>query len=113
MVRAMATSTPAPLSGARSPFICVSLVPFGFGSILININLPVDDDESESEEFTSRDGYIHYGATVKLVCSVTGMALPRMVSCLLVTWFHTNEAVLARFGQQVHHRTSRDDPLYR
>jgi len=40
----------------------------------------VDDDESEGEEFTVRDGYIHYGQTVKLVCSVTGMALPRLVS---------------------------------
>ena len=39
----------------------------------------MDDDESEGEEFTVRDGYIHYGQTVKLVCSVTGMALPRLI----------------------------------
>ena len=40
------------------------------------------DDESESEEFSVREGYVHYGSTVKLVCSVTKMALPRLV-CIL------------------------------
>lgn len=33
----------------------------------------------ESDEFVTCDGYIHYGNTVKLVCSETGMALPRLV----------------------------------
>ena len=41
--------------------------------------LVVDENESKTEEFTMRDSYIRYGSTVELVCTITGMALPRMV----------------------------------
>uniref|UniRef100_A0A1I8FNX6 CABIT domain-containing protein n=1 Tax=Macrostomum lignano TaxID=282301 RepID=A0A1I8FNX6_9PLAT len=47
-----------------------------WGSFSVHL---LDNDEVESEEFNVRDGYIHYGATVKLVCTVTRMALPRLV----------------------------------
>jgi len=47
--------------------------------IILKTIFQVDDNESESEEFDVREGYIHYGASVKLVCSITGMALPRLI----------------------------------
>jgi len=67
-------------SGVHSPFICVrnNLISKNFQIILKTI-FQVDDNESESEEFDVREGYIHYGASVKLVCSITGMALPRLI----------------------------------
>ena len=58
----------------------VSFAPFyssqQWGAFTIHL---LDDDESESEEFTAHDGYIHYGSTIKLVCTMTGMALPRLI----------------------------------
>lgn len=62
-------------------------------SLSLSISLPpVDDEESEGEEFAVRDGYIHYGQTVKLVCSVTGMALPRLVRTLLCVCVKADKA---------------------
>ncbi len=49
---------------------------YQWGSFLLYL---IDDNGCESEEFTIKEGYIHYGATVKLVCTVTGMALPRLI----------------------------------
>ena len=57
-----------------------------FLNIIINQSMTfcflcsVDDEEEEGEEFSVRDGFIHYGQTVKLVCVRTQLALPRLVS---------------------------------
>ena len=86
------TSMPVQLNGAPSQSIwvskeglllamsCVTLIYFMSCRNLSFSFSVVDDDESEAEEFTVKDGYIHYGSTVKLVCTVTHMALPRLVS---------------------------------
>lgn len=47
-----------------------------WGSFKIHL---IPDDETEGEEFDTEEGYIHYGRTVKLVCTETSMALPLMV----------------------------------
>ena len=47
-----------------------------WGSFKIHL---IPDDETEGEEFDTEQGYIHYGRTVKLVCTETSMALPLMV----------------------------------
>lgn len=39
----------------------------------------VDENEDEGEEFNSQEGPVYYGHTIKLVCSVTGIALPQLI----------------------------------
>ncbi len=49
-----------------------------WGSFYIHL---VDDDEVliESNEFPVKEGFIQYGSTVKLVCSITNQSLPYLV----------------------------------
>ena len=49
---------------------------YQWGSFVIYL---LDENCGESEEFGVRDGFIHYGSTIKLVCSITGAALPRLI----------------------------------
>ena len=73
--------------------ICLYYSSQQWGAFTIHL---LDDDESESEEFTAHDGYIHYGSTIKLVCTMTGMALPRLIirkvrlrsNTVMVLWDH-------------------------
>lgn len=47
-----------------------------WGAFEINL---VSKDTKEGDSFIEEAGFIHYGATVKLVCSVSNVALPLMV----------------------------------
>ncbi|CAF1037261.1 unnamed protein product [Didymodactylos carnosus] len=47
-----------------------------WGSFFIHL---IDDEQSESEKFSCKDGFVQYGSTIKLVCCVTGLALPRLI----------------------------------
>lgn len=51
-----------------------------WGAFTIYLLDDADNDDDETEEFTvKKDDYIHYGSTVKLVCSVTRMSLPKLI----------------------------------
>ena len=39
----------------------------------------MDEDEEDSEVFNVKDGHVHYGKTVKIVCSETKISLPKVV----------------------------------
>ena len=41
--------------------------------------ITVDDDEEDSEIFNVQAGHVHYGKTVKIVCSETKISLPKVV----------------------------------
>ena len=47
-----------------------------WGSFSIHL---VQEEDQDGELVKVREGFIHYGSTVKLVCCISGMALPRMV----------------------------------
>ena len=90
--------SPSPVARVMAILI-ISVMPF---CILFSVH----DDESESEEFSVREGYVHYGSTVKLVCSVTKMALPRLVSCVplpvycideMIAWKGTEDLRMSEF----------------
>jgi hypothetical protein len=53
-----------------------------WGSFYIHL---VDNDESaiETNEFSVKEGFIQYGATVKLVCSITNQSLPYLVKKII------------------------------
>lgn len=52
---------------------------YQWGSFILYL---IDEQDCDNDEFIVKDGFIHYGATVKLVCSLSGMALPKLVNYL-------------------------------
>lgn len=62
-----------PIAGGEAQFHASSSQ---WGAFAIHL---LDDDDEEAEEFATRDGYIHYGSTVKLVCSKENLALPLLI----------------------------------
>jgi hypothetical protein len=49
-----------------------------WGSFYIHL-VDNDDAEIESKEFIVKEGFIQYGSTIKLVCSITNQSLPYLV----------------------------------